>query len=101
MGLLVREVLAESGFLLNARALGAAVQRAFPAACDPDADGRPFVIGAPPRCPVCTAVARSWEHTGEHELHDVPGPPDRQWSALGTSQQHGMIREAVMDFLSE
>jgi hypothetical protein len=101
VGLLVREVLAGSGVPLDGRTLGTAVQRAFPVACDPDAAGTPFVIGAPPRCPACAAAPRSWEHTGEHELHDVPEPSHRQWSALGTSQQRGMIREAVMDFLSE
>ena len=101
VGLLVREVLAEGGFHLDDRALGTAAQRAFSAACDPDADGTPFVIGALPRCPACAAAPRSWEHTGEHEVHDVHGPSHRQWSALPASQQRDAMREAVMDFLSE
>ena len=59
-------------------------------ACNPDANGNPFIIGQHPKCPVCSsATMRSWDEAVPMEVVEVAVPPvsHLKWQSLTEKQK--------------
>ena len=99
---LTRTILAETGLTPTERKRGAATQHAYSSTCDLGDDGSPFEIGGHPHCSACGgARPAAWEDTGEHVRRDVPEATHQRWLALGPEQRLALVREKLIDSLSE
>ena len=98
---IVKAVLGEIGLAPNARKLGEVIQFAYQVACDPDADGSPFVIGGHPRCPSCDAPEFAhWAETDERVSTDVPRLTHRAWAASSSEERRAWVKDKVLELLS-
>jgi hypothetical protein len=98
--LLGHRVISERSLAITERQRGRAIQAAWSVACDPDADGSPFVIDGLPHCPECGSEPARWTELHDSIELDLPNPTYSAWSDLNGAERGEAVQSAVMDALS-